>query len=181
MKPLKVLAVVTLMTMGGLLSSPLLVKAQDLSFVHVRSGKPKEKADKIATLYKVSRFYLAGATAFDMWSTAKVIGHPTVARRPDGDLLAYYHGQEVGWAGFLGRRDTRAAIAANVVLNVGLTLLSRKLYQKGGRWRVLAIVVNVAKGTDNVVAGVGNVRYGRTVDGRVSAATGYGGPIVWSH
>lgn len=150
---------------------------------YLREGNPWEperKADKIGSFYKVSELYLSGATVFDMWSTVKVLHHPTVAYRADNTVLAHYTGIETGWAGCFGNRNAGAAVAANVGLNAGLSFLSHKLYQRGGRWRILAIAVNVSKGTDNLIAGVHNVRWEASVNRRVQLATGYAGPIAWS-
>jgi hypothetical protein len=146
-------------------------------------GKPlgsEKKADKIDFLYRASNAYLVGGTWLDMTTTYPVLHHPTVAYRADGSVLTRYYGIETGWAGCLGRRNTVAVIAANVALNAGLNLLSRRIYRRGGRWRVLAITVNVLKGTDNLMAGVHNIRYNAGVDGRVQLATGYMGQIRWS-
>lgn len=182
-RPPKFLVLAVLATVGGL-GCPVLAGAQSQYQQLVNApvpAKSKEKGDKLALLNKISRFYLAGATAFDMQSTAQILDHPTVARTEAGKLLAYYHGQEVGWAGSFGRRNMFAVTAANVALNAGLTLASQKLYHKGGRWRVLAIVVTAAKATDNLVAGIENTRYSGTIDGQIRATTGYSGPIIWSH
>jgi hypothetical protein len=172
------IVVVVLMVASSVVCCPPLVYAQGR---HLREDGPtklKEGTGKIRFLYKASEVYLLGATVVDMTTTAQMIGHPTVARRGDGSLLAYYHGTEDGWAGFLGRRNAAGAVLANVALNAGLNLLGRKLYRKGGHWRYLAVMVNVLKGTDNLIAGIRNTRY--DVDGQVRAATGYGGTILWS-
>jgi hypothetical protein len=149
-----------------------------------REEKPKEskkEAGKIGFLYKASSVYLSGATLLDMSSTARVLNHPTVASTAEGSVLARYQGEEVGWAGFLGKRNTGAAVGANVLLNVGIDLLGRSLYRRGGHWRILAVAVNVLKGTDNLLAGIHNVRFNADTDGRIRLATGYTGRISWSH
>jgi hypothetical protein len=107
--------------------------------------KPRDGTGKTALAYKVSQWYLRGATGLDMSTT--VIG------------MNYAHGIETGWARYLGNRNTSAVVMANVGLNIGTELLSRKLYHRGGSWRTFAIALNVLKGTGNAVEGVRNIRY----------------------
>ena len=176
--PTRVCAVALTLVAMSILSSSAFAQIQDLR--ESRFPGPERKADKIDFLYKVSNAYFTGGTLLDMSTTYRVLRHPTIARRADNAVLAHYQGIETGWAGRFGRRNTAAAIGANVALNVGLSFLSRKLYRRGGRWRILAIGVNVLKGTDNIVAGIHNARYSAGVDGDVRMATGYSGPIYWS-
>ncbi|HVN26466.1 MAG TPA: hypothetical protein VMT99_02325 [Candidatus Paceibacterota bacterium] len=106
----------------------------------------KQKADKrIDFAFKASRWYLRGATGLDMSTT--YIG------------LDRSHGVETGWAKCFGNRNTSAVIAANAGLNAGIDWLDRRLYQRGGRWRILATSLNVLKGTGNALDGVNNIRY----------------------
>jgi hypothetical protein len=53
--------------------------------------------------------------------------------------------------------------------------------RRGGRWRTAATILNVAKATDNLVCGIHNLRAVGGINGQVRQATGYTGPIVWSH
>lgn len=144
-------------------------------------GLKKKRADKLDFLYKASEVYLFTGTSLDMTSTVQGLNHPEVAHRTDGTVLGRYPSIETGWAGRFGRENTVAVVAANVALNAGITLLSRKLYRLGGRWRIPAITLNVLKGTDNMVAGIHNMGHTSVLDERIRGATGYGGPIVWSH
>ncbi len=153
--------------------------AQEMVLFRKEAPKPKKGADTIGFLYKASSAYLVGATVLDMSTTVRTLDHPTVAARSDGSTLARYYGEETGWAGCFGKRNTGAVVVANVALNAGINLLSRKLYNRGGHWRILAVAVNVLKGTDNVIAGVHNVHYDASVDGQVKLATGYTGQIFW--
>ena len=180
MNPSTKVCVGILLAMMAMGASSLPAKCQTQMPRFQENVGPRKK-DKTDLLYQASRWYLTGATQLDMTTTFQVIHHPTVAHRADGSVIAHYYGAENGWAGCLGRRSAGAAIGANVALNVGLYLLSRKLYHRGGHWRDLAIVVNILKGTDNMMAGVHNVAYDTGVDGRIRMATGYSGPIHWSH
>lgn len=177
MKPPKVRALaLTLVALG--LFCPSLANAQVQRFLKAEPGKG---AGKLGLLYRSSGLYLLGGTMLDMSSTVRALNHPTLALKADGSVLTRYYSIETGWAGCFGRRNTGAVVMANVALNVGINLLSRNLYRRGGRWRVLAIGVNVLKGTDNLMAGIHNVRYSAGVDGRLRMTTGYSGPISWSH
>lgn len=144
--------------------------------------KPEREGNrKVDFLFRASRGYLAVGTTVDMVSTIRVLHHPTVARREDGTFLARSYGVETGWAKAFGKRNTAAVVAANVGLNLGVDLLSRKLYRKGGRWRYVAIGLNLWKGTDSLMAGIGNIRYyNRGFDRRIQEATGYRGSVVWT-
>lgn len=176
----RVAVVVVLMFMvAG--AGPPLVLAQDQFFRQKGEWEPRrEDGRKLDLLYKASRVYLFAGTSLDMVSTARALDHPTVARRTDGSVLGRYPAMETGWAGRFGRRNTTAIVAAHVGLNTGIDLLSRRIYRRGGRWRILAIALNVLKGTDNMVAGIQNIRYSRALDRQVVEATGYKGSIVWS-
>ena len=150
-------AVVVLMFMvAG--AGPPLVLAQDQFFRQEGRWEPKkEEGRKLDFLYKASRVYLFTGTSLDMVSTARALNHPTVARRTDGSVLGRYPAIETGWAGRFGRRNTFAVVGANVGLNAGIDLLSRRIYRRGGRWRILAITLNVLKGTGNMMAGIHNI------------------------
>lgn len=177
--------VLVLMAASFISSTPSFAQIRNvenwLSKPAINFTRPRKKADKIDFVYKASEVYIGGATWFDMFTTVRGMDHPTVAMRADGSVLMRYHGVEVGWAKIVGDRNTGAVVAANVALNAGLALLSRRLYQRGGRWRYAAIAVNVLKGTDNALAAYGNIRYGGSIDERIRAVTGYTGPIHWSH
>ncbi len=184
--------VVTLLLAMGLVSSSAFAQIQGgnleltkeagtPSFLRRASNRlePKRETGKIAFLYKASNLYLLGGTTVDMITTARLMNHPTMAYRADGSALGLYSGVETGWARCLGRKNTGATVMANVALNAGVGLLSRKLYRRGGHWRIVAIAVNVLKGTNSMVAGIHNIRYDR--DEYVRKATGYKGQVVWSH
>jgi hypothetical protein len=109
------------------------------------SLKPDGKGDKIDFAHRASDWYLRGATVLDMSSTA--IG------------LEHSHGVEVGWAKCFGSKNTPAILAGNVGLNIGVEYLSRKIDQRGGRWRMVAMALNGAKATGNAAAGIRNMRY----------------------
>ena len=174
--------VTILMLMMGLVSSSSFAQIHNLQAGKLEDEPMKQRDDKIySSLFRASNIYLAGATVVDMTTTARVMSHPTMAYQTNGTLLGGpYRGVEAGWASFLGTRNTGAAVAANGLLNAGVTLLSQRIYRKGGRWRALAIGINVAKATGNLVAGVHNMQVGSTFDRRVRAKTGYQGRIVWS-
>ena len=103
------------------------------------SGKP------IDTAYKASRWYLQGATAFDMSTTVTGLKNP--------------HAVEGDWARCFGSRNTPAIVAGNVALNIGVAYLSNNLYERGGKWKILATALNGAKATGNTVEGIRNFRY----------------------
>ncbi|RJQ13484.1 hypothetical protein C4553_03835 [Candidatus Parcubacteria bacterium] len=144
--------------------------------------EPREEKDrKVDFLFKASRVYLAAGTGLDAVTTVRVLNHPSMAYRADGSALGRSYGVETGWARALGKRNTGAVVAANVGLNLGVDLLSRKLYRKGGRWRYLAIGLNLWKATDSLKAGIHNINYhSNGFDRRMREATGYQGTIVWS-
>ncbi len=144
--------------------------------------KPKEESGKLDRLYKVSEWTLGVGTTLDGLSTARALDHPTVALRTDGTVLARFYSVEEGWAGpVVGRRNTNAVVLANVLLNVGVRQLSRNLYRRGGKWRLLAIGLNVWKATDSTTAAVGNFRFCAGINDRLRVTTGYQGKIIWSH
>lgn len=169
-----------LLTLAATAASLSSARAQIQQQRFREDAEPRKESDKIDFFYKASRYYLLGATQLDMISTLHVLSHPTIAYRADGSVLARYYGIETGWARCFGRRDARAVIAANLALNAGIYLASRKLYQKGGRWRTLAIVINAVKATDNAMGGIHNVIYSTGVDEQLRSRTGYAGPIIWS-
>lgn len=138
-----------------------------------------EKPHKLDLLFKVSNAYLSGGTMLDTMSTIRLMDWNAVAHGTNGTVLGRYYGEEAGWASFLGKRNTGAVVAANVLLNAGVSMLDRKLYRRGGHWRYLAITLNLLKGTDSVVAGVHNITF--NPDQAVQRATGYSGTVLWSH
>jgi hypothetical protein len=142
--------------------------------------KPVEKVQKIDFLYLASEAYLSAGTTVDMYTTANGLGHPTTAYRANGTFLTRYYIGEDGWAGCFGKRNTTGVISANVALNIGFDLLDRRLYRRGGRWRIAAITLNVLKGTGNLADGFHNIKVARDVDKRVRLQTGYAGRIIWS-
>ncbi len=175
----KVGAVFLLMLAMSASSPP--ANAQDQLFRNEdgRRESREKRADKLDFLYKASNVYLFAGTSLDMVTTVQGLNHPEMARRTDGSVLGRYPGVETGWAGCFGRRNTFAVVSANVALNVGINLLSRKIYRRGGHWRILAVALNVLKGTDNMAAGFHNMKYASALDERIRA-TGYTGQIVWS-
>ena len=178
---------VILLAAGGLVPLPVIAQVQTSSLLLVKPAvkttfaKPDEQARKFRTAYRASRVFLYGATVFDASTTVQVMNHPTIASRPDGSVIARYHGTETGWASYFGKQNTFAAVTANVGLNVGVDWLSRRMYRRGGKWRMAAIGLNLAKGTGNLVCGIHNIRTDAGVDRRIRMATGYRGPISWSH
>lgn len=144
--------------------------------------RPKEESGKLGKLYKASEWYLSVGTVLDGFSTVRVLDHPTQALRQDHTDLARFYGVETGWAGpVFGRRNTAAVVAANTLLNAGLGKLSRNLYHRGGRWRYVALGINLWKATDSVTAGIGNFRYVAGINDKIRAETGYHGQIIWTH
>jgi hypothetical protein len=149
---------------------------------HDTSKVPKaESVKKTSFAFKASELYLAGGTVFDMTTTVQGLDHPTTAYRSDNIFLTHYYPVESGWAGCFGNRDAFTAVGANVVLNVGVDLVSRSLYARGGRWRALAFGALLLKGTFNVIAASNNIRNDERINADVRLATGYRGQIIWSH
>ena len=138
------------------------------------------KVRKIDFLYYASEAYLAAGTGFDMMTTAHNLGHPTTAYSASGSFLTHYYVQETGWASVVGPRNTSGVILANVALNLGIDLLDRKLYRRGGKWKTAAVSLNVLKGTGNIICGINNIRTSDGIDKVVQMQTGYKGVIVWS-
>jgi hypothetical protein len=174
---------VLLVTMG-LVNLSLPANSQTLFSLQggmMRIPKPEQVPKKPSFVFRASEFYLAGATAFDMTTTVdgSGLGHPTTAYRSDGSFLTHYYVVEKGWAGFLGRRDPWTAVGANVIKNAVIDRYTNKLYALGGRWRPVAIGVNVLTGTLNALAAGSNIRSGERIDQQVRLATGYKGKIVW--
>lgn len=167
------------------LAGPLGISAQE-EFQPQQDDAPKapekKKSDKkLDFFYKASQGYLAGGSWLDVYSTNRNLNHPTMAYRSDNTFLMRYTVTEDGWARCLGNRNAFRASAANALLDVGVSELSRRWYRRGGRWRIAAISLNVAKATDSLVAGIQNERLNASIDQRVSRATGYRGVIVWQH
>jgi hypothetical protein len=168
--------VVTLMLVAIGLAGPSSVVAQQIQEDGLRL---KEGMHKTTLFDKASRSYLVGGITLDAVSTFRLMDHPTKAYREDGSFLATYHGIETGWARCFGARNKFAAISANVALDAGIDMLSRKIYRRGGRWRILANGLTVLKGTGNMADGIHNMRF--DPDRSVRMATGYQGQIIWSH
>jgi hypothetical protein len=141
----------------------------------------KRKLNRVDFLYMASEGYLAGGTWLDASTTAGGLHHPTMAYGSNNLFLMRYVVTEDGWAGCLGKRDAFTASGANVLLNLGISELSRRWYRRGGRWRIAAIGLNGAKATDNLIAGIRNDRLNASIDQRVRTLTGYRGVIIWSH
>ncbi len=102
-------------------------------------------ADKIDLAYKASRWYLLGATGLD--STTTVIG------------IDHSGGVETGWAKFLGNRNAGAVIAANGIVNFGVSFASQRIYRHGGRWKYVATAINVARATGIAADGLHNMAF----------------------
>jgi hypothetical protein len=170
-----VIALLTVVTFAG--SSHAF--AQEVNFFE----KPKTESSKMDFAFKASRFYLASGTMLDMLSTVHALHHPTIASRPDGFMLMRYRFAETEAPGkYFGARNTFGVVASNVALDIGVGFLSDRLYRRGGKWRGVALALNVLQGTNRMRAGFGNVRLNASVDEHVRAVTGYkAGRIIWSH
>ena len=182
---IRVHAVFLMLLVAGVAILPPLASADESessSILKVESPKPKEKkpSPKLDILFKASEIYLGAGTSLDMTTTIQALNHPSIARQANGSFLMNYPSHEVGWASRIGIHNTGGVVAANVGLNLGAELLSRKLYGKGGHWRYLAIGLNLFKGTGNTVAGYQNIGYMEGLDSRIRQATGYTGRIVWT-
>jgi hypothetical protein len=143
----------------------------------IREKKPIPKVD---FKFMASELFLAGGTAFDMKTTVTGLSHPTTAYRADGIFLTHYYPVETGWARCFGNRNTFAIVNANVGLNAGINVFARRLATRGGRWRFVALGLDLAKATFSSEAAIHNIRYNATVDNRVRLETGYKGLILWS-
>lgn len=142
--------------------------------------KPTERrSDRMDLLYRVSEGYLAEGTWFDGWTTSRALGHPTMAYRSNGVFLMRYVVTEGGWARCFGKRDAYTAVTANVLLNAATEELSRRLYRRGGRWRLAALGVNLYKATSSTLAGVHNLNVEAGIDQHIQNWTGYRGAIIW--
>lgn len=164
------------------LVNPMHVIAQVQTQEDLKTHALKKRPDKIDFFYtKAAPTLLSAATTVDVFTTVRGLDHPTVAYRPDGTVLANYYVVEKGWARFLGDRSPFAASTANVLLNLGVMDLSHRLYLRGGRWRVAAIVLVLAKAGANIDGGIQNERYFAGIDSDVRRSTGYyTGAILWS-
>ena len=134
----------------------------------------------IRKVSEISEIAFLGATVLDMTTTVHAFGHPTHAYSTSGELLAIYKPREVGWSGFLGSNPF-VTVGANLALNAGVNILSRRLYQRGGKSRWIAAGLVEAKTYMNLSAGIQNLHRGAAVDREVHLMTGYSGPIVWGH
>jgi len=141
---------------------------------------PKKKSDKIDFLYRASLPVLGAATSVDAFTTVRNLNHPTTAFRADGTFLMDYYVVENGWARYFGDRSPFAATTANVLLNAGVIQLSHRLYLRGGRWRIAAAALVLAKAGVNFAGGIQNERYSESIDQRVRLSTGYKGAVLWS-
>lgn len=178
--PIKACVVLLVLCAMGI--SPSVAQAQTQLLQGTLIRKQKGESGNLDFLFKVSEWTLREGTALDAIGTRVVIDHPTVARRTDGSVLGYFYGKEEGWAGpIVGRRDASGAIAANILLNIGVDLLSQKLYRRGGRLRFLALGLRLWKSTDSTMAGVHNLRFNAGINDRLRVATGYRGRIIWSN
>lgn len=128
-----------------------------------------------------SEISLAGGTAFDLATTATLLNHPTAAYMSDGQFLTHYYTTEDGWAGVFGKRDPVSATLANGIKNAMLERFTYRLYERGGRWRILGFGLNFLQGGISSAAAIHNIRFGGRIDEQVRLATGYRGQIVWSH
>lgn len=143
--------------------------------------KPAKKIQKLDLLYHASEAYLAVGTGLDMMTTVHNLGHPTTAYSNSGAFLTHYYAVETGWsAPIVGSRDTTGVVVANVLVNAGIDLLDRRLYQRGGKWKFVAVSLNVLKGTGNIVCGIRNIRTNEGIDQVVRMRTGYKGAVIWS-
>lgn len=176
---LKTCAIAFAVAVTSLCSSLVLAQAQDQYLQEYKLPEPKKESGKIRFLWKASSAYNLSGAGWDASTTGLVMRHPTLALRTDGSSLGRYNGVETGWAGVLGKRNTFAATTANIGLNFGVNLLSRRIYRRGGAWRWVAIGLNLWKGTDSWMAGAHNVNVGASFDRRVRLATGYQGRIIW--
>jgi hypothetical protein len=172
-----------LLTLG--LSGPRLALSQTQLFSTSEDEPPKapepaKKIPRISFAFRASELFLSGGTAFDMTTTVRGLNHPTTALRSDNTFLAHYYVTENGWAGMFGKRDAFTAVMANTLLNAGIDRFSRKLYSRGGRWRVLAYGTVLARGTINAIAAGENTQMNERIDTSVRTATGYKGQIIWS-
>jgi hypothetical protein len=144
------------------------------------SPKPPVRRSRLdGILYLASEGYLVGGTWLDASTTVKGLEHPTMAYRGNGSFLMRYVVTENGWARCMGNRDAFGVTAANVALNLGVWEASRRLFRRGGRWRILAIGLVVAKATASTWAGVHNIGLEAGINQKVRKATGYRGAIVW--
>ncbi len=154
------------------------VQYQTNRYVNLR---PREESGKTDLLFKASRWYLIAGTSLDGVTTAMVLDHPPIARQgTDGKFLGRYRGTETGWASFVGDRSASKVVLANALLNLAVDWSARRLYRRGGKWKYLAIGLNLCKGTASFVGGVHNVRVNADANGVVRRTTGYTGRIVWS-
>lgn len=139
----------------------------------------KDVPPGVRKVFVLSEYCFLGATVLDMTSTVHALDHPTKAYDSGGTLLAVYKPREVGWSGFLGSNPF-VTVGANLALNAGVNILSRRLYQRGGKARWIAVGLVGAKTYLNLSAGIQNVDHGKVVDREVHSMTGYNGPIIWS-
>jgi hypothetical protein len=140
----------------------------------------KKKSDAIDFLFKASPVILSAATSVDLYTTTHGLDHPTVAYREDGSFLTNYYVVEKGWARCFGERSPFAASVANSTLNAGIMMLSRRLYLRGGRWRIAALALVLAKAGTNLDGGIQNERFLGSIDQRIQVATGYKGVVLWA-
>ncbi len=170
---------VMVMGVTALSSSLAFAQTLDIPDGDLPKAPERQPVQKPSWAFRGLELSLAGATAFDMTTTANGLGHPTAAYSVDGKLLAHYYAVETGWAKCFGDRNTSAIIAGNVFMNAGVDHLSEHFYPRGGRWRIAAFALLAAKTAINSEAAIHNIRYMQTIDTRVRHATGYGGVIIW--
>lgn len=176
-QPIKTCVVTMLFLMG------LIPSTAHAQFEHfLVPFKEQKQPGKLGMLYKASEWYLREGTALDAIGTHLVVDHPTVALAADGSVVGRFYGTETGWAGcIVGRRNANGAIAANVLLNFGVSYVSRDLFRRGGKWRYLAVGLNMWRATDSTMAGVDNFRLDAGINDRLRMEAGYNGKIIWSH
>jgi len=111
------------------------------SFLLKKVEKPKPKEDnrshKLDLLFQASQIYLSSGTSVDGVTTGLALNHRPIARQADGVFLMSYPSRETGWVSRFGLQNPSGVIAANVGLNLGIGLLSRRMYRRGGRWRLV--------------------------------------------
>ncbi len=136
-----------------------------------------EKIPKRDWIRLASEAYFAGGTMVDMKTTVNGLERPTNAYTTSGKFLMAWSVRETGWARFVGAKNTSGVTSANVLMNVGVDMLSQRLYRRGHRR--IALLVVLAKATGNWYDGINNMRALGNIDKRVQLQTGYQGAVVW--
>ncbi|HEY5221331.1 MAG TPA: hypothetical protein VIJ29_04325 [Candidatus Paceibacterota bacterium] len=136
-----------------------------------------EKVPKRDWIHLASEAYFAGGTVVDMKTTVDGLERPTNAYTTSGKFLMSWPMREAGWTRFVGDRNASGVASLNVLADLGVDLLSRRLY-RGGHRRI-AVLVLVAKATGHWYDGFNNMRALGGIDKRVQLQTGYQGAVVW--